>query len=454
MKVNKNLLLLVTLSFFLQLPVPAEAIYGGESALGDNRILTLATQKDSRSPFCSMAMITERIVVTAAHCMAKPDAIEELRFNTQDLYVSKPGVDFRTDPISDRVKVAQVVLPKGYANFYNPATGDQRTSLDDIAFLFLETHLVPGYKIQVATNEEVSALKAERQEILHFGYGLQDLNIIDGKPYKVNLRIRPRTYAYELDNAEDENKTIITDENGSKALCAGDSGGPWYGLVNGSYKLVAVTVGASGCNGPNSGRGGTFGTLISPYLDFMWQEWNKYLINETKIRDERIALEKKQQEEELSKLKALTAIEENAKNQGTYLLSEGCHARGINAELQSQSENGSWEFSSSTSGWIERVGCPDTNPVAPWTIVNAKSGSNLRWRYWSNTWDVFGSPFVWIQQSPKIALQPEESKVLVVPSPTKFSIQRITITCKKGKIEKRITGNNPTCPTGYKRIGR
>jgi hypothetical protein len=39
------------------------------------------------------------------------------------------------------------------------------------------------------------------------------------------------------------------------------------------------------------------------------------------------------------------------------------------------------------------------------------------------------------------------------PSPTasKVSVNKITITCIKGKLKKVVTGIKPVCPTGYKK---
>ena len=45
----------------------AHSVYGGIDATGSPLVLTLLTSKDSRTSFCSMALLTERIVATAAH---------------------------------------------------------------------------------------------------------------------------------------------------------------------------------------------------------------------------------------------------------------------------------------------------------------------------------------------------------------------------------------------------
>ena len=62
----------------------AHSVYKGASALGDEKVLTLASSKGARNQFCSMSMLTERIVVTAGHCMAaEASAGGMLRFSTE-----------------------------------------------------------------------------------------------------------------------------------------------------------------------------------------------------------------------------------------------------------------------------------------------------------------------------------------------------------------------------------
>ena len=167
--------------------------------------------------------------------------------------------------------------------------------------------------------------------MLFRSYGKQSESLTDGKPYSVKLKVRARTYQYELTSKVEEAKSIITDETGEKALCAGDSGGPWYTEIAGQTKLVAVTVGASGCNGIGSGRGGTFGTLIWPFLEYLNTKWKEFLQEENELK---AAIDKKRLE--------LATKRERAKIEGTYLVSPGCHANGINAEIQIY-QNETWQ---------------------------------------------------------------------------------------------------------------
>ena len=426
----------------------ASSVYKGESALGDEKVLTLASSKGSRNQFCSMSMLTERIVVTAGHCMAaEASAGGKMRFDTEQIWVTQPGADMASDDLATRVKVSKVVLIPGYENYWEPAKNDRRTQRDDIAFIFLDSPLKVGYTIPIATAAEISKLKNSGALITHFGYGLQEQNKVDQKPYKLSLRVLPNADPYL-----DAGKTIFTQEDG-RALCPGDSGGPWYADFNGVTKIVAVTVAAGGCRGNLDPRGWTLGTLIHPYLDFMKAEWEKFLLEESSLKAarEQAAAARMKAEEDLKR------VIDTAKKAGTYIQDKsGCHARGVQAVLQIQSATG-WVDFKPIEGWVDNPGCSATHPVQPWNIIESQSAIELRWRIWNpGSWEAFTKPFFFYPVS-KAAPTPTpvatptqtvsaETKTVVTPKPTPKS----TITCVKGKIKKKVVGTKPKCPTGYK----
>jgi secreted trypsin-like serine protease len=218
-------------------------------------------------------MITSQIILTAAHCVTKPDTADgSLYVPTSNIKLYPPGVDFNQS--NNSISVEKVVFTSGYANVWNPANGDARTQIDDIAFLFISkpiTTQLANYKIEIATESEVNSLKQNGSLIKHFGYGLQKVGFSDGKPYTVELITNPLGSARYANPAAQNSKTISTNETGSKAICPGDSGSPWYSEINGKLKLVANTVGGSGCG--NGSVNGTLGTLIYPYIDLMEREW-------------------------------------------------------------------------------------------------------------------------------------------------------------------------------------
>jgi hypothetical protein len=89
-----------------------------------------------------------------------------------------------------------------------------------------------------------------------------------------------------------------------------------------------------------------------------------------------------------------------------------------------------------TKGWDKILTCPATHPVQPWTFVELKEGVELRWRFWvPSQFDVYGPQF--------------RAKATTVTKAV--ASKKVTITCVKRKLTKKVTAIKPKCPAGYKR---
>lgn len=417
----------------LSLPEAASAIYGGKVAVWDSRVVSLVTQRDNPRSGCSGALLTPQVVVAAAHCLGNAGfTYTNAQYTPKNLWIAQPGADLNFDDVNSRVQVLRAIVTPGYNNTFDPDHNNVVTQKDDIAFYFLERPLVKSYSMQIASAAEVQEIKQRRLMITHLGYGLQDLNLVDGMPYILSLRAFPQGSTHFGAHPAREENTIATEETGTAALCSGDSGGPWYATLGGVEKIVAVTVAASGCRGAGSGLGGALGTLIHPYLEAMNSEWSSYL------QDLPTLLINKKNSEPFVDL-SLPLIQRSG----------GCDAR-VQAELQIQKE-GQWVDLMSAQGWQRNVTCPASNPYQPWVRAKIATGVEIRWHiYEPGKWDWYTSPETYI--APQVtALKPPitSTKNKATPKAKPSTITR-KITCVRGSKVISVSGSSPKCPAGFK----
>ena len=389
------------------------AIFGGDSVIGDKRVVALISDQYNTRSGCSGALIEPQIVVAAAHCLGNLGStyLSEL-YEPKDLWISQPGADLNLDNKNSRVKVLRVVLTKGYNNSWEPEKGNYITQKDDIAFYFLEKPLVSSYSVPIANKQDVTSIKNGNLIFTHIGYGLIEEKQQDGKPYSTQLNSYSVGKTRYPGNPALEENTVSAQETGAKALCAGDSGSPWYSNIDGIEKIVAVTVAASGCQGTGSGLGGALGTVIYPYLHLLNTHWKQFL-------EDLPALQKL----EKSKLPDLSLP--------LIQRSGGCDAK-VNAVLQILNSE-VWVDLAEAQGWELVSDCPKSNPYQPWVRAKVKSGVQIRWHiFLPGQWDFWTDPVIYN-----------------APTPTVKNL--LSIKCSKGKLSKLVTGSKPKCPAGYKK---
>jgi hypothetical protein len=449
-------MILVSLISF-SMSLDALAVFGGKEVTGSPLVVSLVNPQNSTLPGCSGALIAPQIVVSAAHCLGNHGkTYEDARVFPTTIFVTMPGVHVGMDSINSRVQVLMAVVNVGYTQTFDPTVKDYRGQYDDIAFYFLEKPLVSDYSIDVATLEDIEQIRRNSLLMDLYGYGLQKTGIQDGKPYMSSLQPFP-DMTHITHTVFSSMRQIGAKETGDKALCGGDSGGPWYGAVKEKTKIIAVTSAASGCvYGSGEGNGGVLGALVAPNLHLVEENFPYFISHQVEIalnaKNAESAIELARTVQEKAELETRL----KAQSKGTYLQNwEGCGNQ-VSGFLQIRRAGSQWEDFVPVSGWVKILECVNSGQLfRPWTDVLLPQGVEVRWRlYVKGSWEVFSS----IKNSDGlIELQRDEMNAIARAAADKAAAdkaaikKKTTITCLKGKLVKKVTAMKPVCPKGYKK---
>ena len=201
----------------------ANAVVGGTSAVGNAAVVRLRTG----TTVCSGALLTSRIVVTAAHCVVDASG----NVTSDQIFVNLPGVDVQQSP--QTVTQSAIITVDGWR-----LDGSGYSQPDDIAFLTLNTDLPGGVIRRLATPAEVAAWRQAGRVVTLLGYG----------------RTSPTSTSSLAPNAIDQPLSLPITWPGSfsasqttaAGICSGDSGGPVITRVGNDVVLVGINSAASG----------------------------------------------------------------------------------------------------------------------------------------------------------------------------------------------------------------
>lgn len=266
---NKRLIALLSILFLSlsALPIPANAIENGESALNDPRILSMyganPNNLDNLTPGCSAWLYAPRLVFTVGHCMydqsQKPNKVLQ---STLVTFAGKPGT-----PTTYGLRVSQVRASKIFVydtfEWYSATPGGTLSFKDDFAVVVLEKPIANVEVASLATKQFLDDLISKRQFIETGGYGYQD-NSRQDKP-----GIEPRKARFQLITFEEGmrtvnefkqkwNRTYFQEDavfvklpkNGA-APCDKDSGSGYFYNDNGKSIYLGIAMGPQGS--PNCG---------------------------------------------------------------------------------------------------------------------------------------------------------------------------------------------------------
>jgi secreted trypsin-like serine protease len=239
---------------------PASEIIGGTDATGQEDFAksVAALYNTAEGSWCSASILSDTVLVTAAHCVDGKATDLVAIFN----------VDARDAKLIVRRAQKTVVSEKWAAN------QDRDVDTGDIALVKFAGGLPPGYQ-PAKLLQDASALKDGADAILA-GYGIND-----GAKHVGGQRLR--FVATQIKNAAFAPTEIELDQTGGKGACHGDSGGPAYIRVDGELLLFGVT--SRGIDDPNNdcSRYSAF-TLIPAYL-----KWIEKTMQALEASDEAVA---------------------------------------------------------------------------------------------------------------------------------------------------------------------
>jgi hypothetical protein len=470
----------IILSLLIASIAPANSIVNGETAVGANFVVATWIGEGEPRAGCTAAYLRPRVVVTGAHCVIKDGArAPTLKGPHDQYYVSQPGIDLKSpNAKASRVRVLKIWTEPDYFNRWDPEKNLKETQINDIAFLFLEGELDGVPLSREATKDEVEEFRLGNLKAFHLGYGMIGgpnglITQNDGKPYLVEGIVGTSEHPSHIPLRERHLNVLYPV---GKSIGPGDSGSPLM-IKKGNEVLYLGTIYAGGgwvdiAQGNLSTRGVAAVTVLWPFIKTLDEQWISFLKEENEI------LEAAKQKKE-SEIKAAAELEKKiteAKESGQYYREQSsCHSNSILAQLQSN-KSGTWSDVSPSLGWIT----VNEKCYQPWTIYRAEKNELLRWRLAAlGSWEVFTTPIpeatsnreteikaaeLKAKQDAEAKAAPElkakqdaeakaaaELKASQAAATKAALVKKVTITCVKGKLTKKVTVIKPKCPAGYKR---
>ncbi|HGS4558930.1 TPA: trypsin-like serine protease [Vibrio cholerae] len=215
-------------------------IIGGEQApVGAWPYMVSLTTRDKSMAWCGGSLLSERYVLTAAHCVDKKDP------STMDVIVG--AYDMDNISAAERIRVKQIYVHQNYAY----ASGG-----NDIAVLELESTPTLNQFTSIATPVDFDELR-ENDLLTVIGFGARKEVNGDKSDYPTKLhqvdvpfipiaacRTKGGSYATQGDN-------VFCAGVAGKDSCAGDSGGPIFFRTNRGLTQMGVVSWGAGCGQPD-----------------------------------------------------------------------------------------------------------------------------------------------------------------------------------------------------------
>jgi len=395
-------------------PAKLNAIEGGYSspALVGSTV-ALLNSETATSPYCSGMLLDENVIATAAHCVI--DINGAVR---SDIWISPAGADLATSPKLS--PAAQVFAVAGWKNTSNSVVSD------DIAFVISKRSLGKPIFSKILSAAEVKALYG--QSVILSGYGRKGaLQAASQKPLFLQQRVIDWVIqGYPLGTYT---HVMATD---TETPCPGDSGGPIFKEDAGKYYAVGVIAGGNGCTTVSRKEEREVGFIISAFNTLYQQALTAtkaapYAPQSIETTESNGQVKVTWPEVANRLLISTTAYEVVDASKKVL-----CRAEQIS--IFRNTRECAFALDTQSAGPINLVPVGIKSNGAPIDLKLDGAISRIK-----------------NAAADRAAADAKAAADKVAADAKAAAVKKITITCIKGKLTKKVSGATPKCPSGFKR---
>lgn len=234
MKTFKRIVLTFVIFLLLIEPVNSFGIENGKDASGNSHVVRIITQY-SRTAVrsCSGGIISEYVVVTAAHCLNAESGLL-----SKEVWVLPAGATTKRDSLGVFLKDSSWIAVDSTQITLTYQNGTDLVEDDDLAFLVLTTPMKLDIQTNIPSEDETTKLRNSNAALRLYGYGY----ISDSG----NSSDFPSFYVARFDNSVNvsiKNSGYATSTDST--VCQGDSGGPVLSVTPTNVTVVGVITGVT-----------------------------------------------------------------------------------------------------------------------------------------------------------------------------------------------------------------
>jgi len=209
------------------------AVIGGTDASANPVVVGLLRSENATSAGCSGALISPRIVFTAAHCLSSQPS---------DFWISTPGSDLRDTKIK-RIQAEKFFIPESFRKNNFPMN-------NDFGIIVLRGPFELAKNYSFATLGEIEDWTKTQVPVVHVGYGCTSLV---EKPPCGKTSATPNQIITTLESkvpTQFKELTLgtfsMTKISVEKSICGGDSGSPLLRELDGRWIYIGAQSSSNG----------------------------------------------------------------------------------------------------------------------------------------------------------------------------------------------------------------